>query len=216
MKSIKLLLFICGVVLCGSSFAQSCDIYIHGYTADGNDYFGDLPRQVVWDASQEVEVSSVEVAQKVLKQVESCDSNMPVVLRPHSYGAAQVQYILSRGHQFQDIYPDHIFVKVYKVTTEVYAYTGAFQGTPLMDLVCANRLTRYVGKLVGKSCVRTLSTSKVDNIVSKATSPGVPTFLITSDDRSGYLKTTGTIISKHMISFFFNKSLLFNNNIIRF
>ena len=182
--------------------SQTCDIYIHGYTAEGVGYFGDLPRQVIWDSSQEIEVAAPDVATKILEQMQTCPADAAIVLRPHSYGAAQVHFILSKGHLFQDLSPEHPYVEIYRRTIEVYSYTGAYQGTPLMDLVCANAITRKIGEFIGKACVRTLTTSPVDNVAAKATTPGVPIHLITSSNRSGYYNTTGTIISKHMVGFF--------------
>lgn len=180
---------------------ESCNIYVHGFTSNQTNYFGDLSRQVLWDSTEEIEVSAPEVAAKILKQIETCPTGAAVILRPHSYGAAQVQYILGKGFQFQDLYPEHDFVQVYKKTVEVYAYTGAYHGTPLMDLVCSNKLTAVIGTKLGKSCVKSLTTSYVDNVSAKVTSPGVPTHLIYSSNRSGNLKTTGAIIASHMVGF---------------
>lgn len=181
---------------------EVCNIFIHGYTSNEIRYFGELPRQVIWDSSEELEVSAPKVAKKILEEMETCSSGDAVVLRPHSYGASQVQYILGKGFQFQELYPNHDFVQVYKRTIEVYAYTGAFHGTPLMDLVCANKITSALGSWFGKSCVKSLTTSAVDNVSSKVTSPGVPTHLIYSSNRSGYLGTLGNIIATHMVGFF--------------
>ncbi len=92
-----------------TSAAESCDIYIHGYTPDGTNYFGDLPRQVIWDANQEIEVSAPEVARKILAEIDTCPKDSSIVLRPHSYGAAQIHYILSKGFHFQETKSDHYY-----------------------------------------------------------------------------------------------------------
>ncbi len=191
------------VLICTSSLhaQDGCHIFIHGYTAHQFNYFGDLPRQVLWDSSEEIEVSAPKVARKILEEMETCPPGEPIILRPHSYGVAQVHYILGKGFQFQDYYPEHDFVLIYKRTLEVYAYTGAYHGTPLMDLVCSNRVTAALGSKFGKSCVRSLTTSYIDNVFAKVASPGVPTHLIYSSNRSGALGTTGTIIASHMVGF---------------
>lgn len=200
MKLLFALISLFVIVYSPHSIAQDCDIYIHGYTPNGKNYFGDLERQVLWNANQEVESSAPEVAQKILKQIDTCPYDSNIVLRPHSYGAAQVHYILAKGRRFQHLFPEHDFVRVYQAVNEVYAYTGAYHGTPLMDLVCLNKLTRAIGAVVGRSCVRTLTTSKVENIAYIAGSPGVPTHLITSSNRSGFYGIPGTILAKHMVS----------------
>ena len=56
---ILLLLFI----TISSTLASTCNIFIHGYTRSGYKYFNDLPRQVLWESSQSIEKSAVEVAQ---------------------------------------------------------------------------------------------------------------------------------------------------------
>lgn len=184
-----------------TSAAESCDIYIHGYTPDGTNYFGDLPRQVIWDANQEIEVSAPEVARKILAEIDTCPKDSSIVLRPHSYGAAQIHYILSKGFHFQETKSDHDYVRIYQLTDEVYAYTGAFHGTPLMDIVCANRITAAIAEKFGRSCVRTLTTSELKNVSGKAQTPGVPIHLITSSDRTGYYRTTGSVIAMHLVGF---------------
>lgn len=183
------------------NLSQECSIYIHGYTANGENYFGDLPRQIVWDSNQNIDVSAPLLAKEILKQIETCPIESYITLRPHSYGAAQVLYILGQGKRFQDTFPDHDFVQVYKQVIDVISYTGAYHGTPLMDLVCSNKATRAVGKKFGKACVKTLLTSPQYDVASYVNSPGVPTYLIYSTDRSGYYGTTGAIIAKHGVSF---------------
>lgn len=210
------LLFLFTLLISQSLYAVSdCNIYIHGYTPNGKNYFGDLERQVVWDANQEIEVSAPIVAAKILDQIETCPVKSRVVLRPHSYGAAQVHYILGKGLIFHEHFPEHNYSKIYKRVSSVYAYTGAFHGTPVMDLVCTNKLTKLIGDLFGRECVHTISTSNIDNVAYKVQSPGVPTHLIYSTDRSGYLGTLGTIIAKHLVSwwsFVFKKVRNQNDN----
>jgi hypothetical protein len=198
-----------------SSKNKKCNIFIHGYTKSGEGYFGDLPKQVVWDSSKSIQKSSPEVATKILEQMDSCEKDSLIVLRPHSYGAAQVLYILGQGKRFQKYFPDHDFVKIYKNVHEVYSYTGAYHGTPIMDIVCSNKFTKFIGAYFGKSCVQTLTTSSISDVSSFVHSPGVPTYLIYSSDRSGYFGTLGTIISKHMISlrqFIFKRKRNQNDN----
>ena len=179
-----------------------CNIFIHGYTANSTNYFGDLPRQVIWDSSKDIEDSAPDVASKILEKMQSCKSDQLITLRPHSYGASQVFYILGLGKRFKNLYPDHDFVKVYKKTFNVFSYTGAYHGTPLMNLVCSNGLTRFLGRVFGKSCVRTLLTSSSKDVTSYVNSPGVPTYLIYSSNRSGYYGTIGALISKYLVGGF--------------
>ena len=195
------LLFLLTLITSTQLFAvNDCNIYIHGYTAEGRNYFGDLERQVLWDSSEVVEVSAPKVAATIISEINNCPLESRIVLRPHSYGAAQVHYILGKGLLFHDVFPEHDYSKIYKKVSSVYSYTGAFHGTPIMDLVCTNKLTKYIGNVFGKECVYTLSTSKVDNIAYKVQSPGIPTHLIYSTDRSGYYGILGQIISKHLVS----------------
>ena len=183
-----------------SSYGKDCNIFVHGYTSDGKDYFGDLPRQVIWDSNQKVELAAPELAEKITEKMGSCDPDSRVVIRAHSYGVAVTHYILGKGRQFQDLHPNHPFVFLYKSVSSVYSYTGAFHGTPLMDLVCSGGVTRYVGRLIGKKCVRTLTTSRVGNVSSMIRSSGVPTHLIYSTDDSGHGGIMGKFISKHFVS----------------
>ena len=205
MKAIYCILFFIFTIT--PSFASSnsgdCDILIHGFSFKeiSDDYFGDFPNQVTWDASEEIEVIAPQVANGILEKMNNCSAHAPVVLRPHSYGAAVVHYILGKGNLFQHAFPNHPFVQVYKKTTEVYAFTGGYQGTPLMDIVCANRLTRALIELLGTSCVRGLSTSEVDNVGTKVSSSGVPTYLIYSTNRKNYWGITGLLLAKHLVSF---------------
>ncbi len=204
MKEIKYFTILIFMLFCAQSFAQdSCEILIHGFSFSdhSDDYFGDFPNQVLWDSSEEIEVAAPRVARGILEKMESCSYDAPVVLRPHSYGAAVVHYILGKGNLFQEAFPDHPFVKIYKRTTEVYAFTGAYHGTPLMDVVCANRLTRAIIELMGTSCVRGLSTSEVDNVGTKVASAGVPTYLIYSTKRSGFGGVPGLMLAKHLVSY---------------
>lgn len=179
---------------------SKCHIFVHGYTSQNDKYFGELPRQVKWDSSLSIEKSAPEVAAKIIEQIHSCEPDSLVVLRPHSYGAAQVLYILGQGKRFQNFSPEHDFVKIYKRTFEVYSYTGAYHGTPLMDLVCSNKITATLGTSFGKSCVDTLTTSTVTDVANFVHSPGVPTYLIHSTNQSGYLGLLGTIIAKDKIT----------------
>ncbi len=205
MKAIKYILLF--IFLISSAFAQKvsndCDILVHGFSFQkiSDDYFGDFPNQVIWDASEEIEVAANQVANGILEKMNQCSAHAPVVLRPHSYGAAVVHYILGKGNLFQHAFPEHPFVQIYKRTTEVYAFTGGYQGTPLMDIVCANRVTRAIIELMGTSCVRGLSTSEVDNVGTKVSSSGVPTYLIYSTNRKNYMGITGLLLSKHLVSF---------------
>lgn len=204
MKAIKRFTLFLLVLLSLSTFArESCDILVHGFSFSdhSDDYFGDFPNQVIWDSSQEIEVAAPKVAHGILEKMENCPYDNPVVLRPHSYGAAVVHYILGKGNLFQEAFPEHPFVKIYKRTTEVYAFTGAYHGTPLMDIVCANRLTKAIVELIGQSCVRGLSTSEVDNVGAKVTSAGIPTYLIYSTKRSGFGGVPGLMLSKHLVSY---------------
>jgi hypothetical protein len=184
------------------SAANTCSIFIHGYTSNNENYFGDLPRQVLWDSSQNIEEASLDVAQGIIEQMDTCEDDDLIILRPHSYGVSQVLYILGLGKRFQDTYPDNKFVKIYKRTFEVFSYTGAFHGTPLMNIVCSSRLTRKIGKFFGKSCVPSLLTNTINGPTDYVHSPGVPTYLIYSTDRSGYYGALGGIISKYKVSFF--------------
>jgi hypothetical protein len=180
---------------------NTCSIFVHGFTANNKDYFGDLPRQVHWDSSQNIEEAADEVALGILDQIDTCSVNDIIVLRPHSYGAAVVMYILGIGRRFQNKYPDHHFVEIYKKTYEVVSYTGAYHGTPLMDLVCSNTSTKIVGGTFGKSCVESLLTNSVKSVTNYVNNPGVPTYLVHSTDRSGYLNSTGTLIARDGVSF---------------
>jgi hypothetical protein len=70
-----------------------------------------------------------------------------------------------------------------------------------MDLVCSNKVTKKLGSLFGKTCLKTLLSSPLNDPTSYVTSPGVPTKLIYSTKRSGYLGTTGAIISGYLVRF---------------
>lgn len=198
------------------SFAKAaCNIFIHGYTSENHGYFGEMPRQVLWDSSKVVEDSAPEVAKGILEQMSTCPKGSLITLRPHSYGAAQVLFILGQGRRFQDKYPYHDFVKIYKSTFEVYSYTGAYHGTPLMDLICSNKQTSNLGSLAGKPCVKTLLTSKIHSVSAFVSNPGVPTHLIFSTNRGGYLGLPGRIIAGSGISFvdyYFNNIVNQNDN----
>ncbi|OFZ60479.1 MAG: hypothetical protein A2381_13155 [Bdellovibrionales bacterium RIFOXYB1_FULL_37_110] len=195
------------VLYISNLWAADCDIFIHGYTPEGQGYFGDLPRQVVWNANEPIEISAPKVADKILELMDTCEKDAPIVLRPHSYGVAQVHYILGKGKQFQALYPEHKFVQIFQRTTEVYAFTGAYHGTPLMDLICAKKVTQTLGKRFGRLCVTTLTTAKTFNVSNLVQSPGVPTYLIYSSDRSGYGGLLGGIIAKHLVDW---KSYIFH------
>ncbi len=182
-------------------FGADCDVFIHGFTSQSEGYFGDLPRQVHWNSQQEIPDAGPEVARKILDQIETCDLESRVVLRPHSYGVGVVHYILGKGYQFQTAFPDHEFVQVYKKVHEVYAYTGAFQGTAIMDFVCSSLFTESLASIFGKTCVKSLSTSKVDNAIFHVQTPGVVTHLITSSDSTGTYGTSSTLIGKSGVSF---------------
>lgn len=177
------------------SFAsEACNVLVHGFTfGEAEDYFGDIPHQVKWDATEEIEYAAPKLARALLEEFETCPEDAPIILRPHSYGGAMVQYILGKGHLFQDAFPDHDFVLIYNRVIEVYAYTSAYRGTPLMDIVCSNRVTKAIAELLGTSCVYAISTSEVDNVASKVTTPGVPTHLIFSSNRSGFFGVPGRI-----------------------
>ena len=210
MQNILKTIFITGIVsivIIDHVLAADCDIFIHGYTPEGLGYFGELPRQVVWNANEPIEISAPKVADKILELMDTCDKDDPVVLRPYSYGVAQVHYILGKGKQFQTLYPEHKYVQIYQRTTEVYAFTGAYHGTPLMDLICAKKVTQTLGKRFGRLCVTTLTTSKTFNVSHIVQSPGVPTHLIYSSDRSGFGGLLGGIIAKHLVDW---KSFIFH------
>jgi hypothetical protein len=184
---------------------KKCNIFIHGFTSNNINYFGDLPRQVLWDSTKEITEAAPEVATKVLEQIDTCNKDDLIVLRPHSYGVAIVHYILGQGRRFQDFSPYHDFVQIYKKTIHVYAYTGAYHGTALMDLVCSNTASKYVLDKFGKSCIKSLTTSPLNDVSSLVSNPGVPTYLIHSTNRSGYLGylgSTGKIIARSMVGFF--------------
>jgi hypothetical protein len=199
-KTLKIIFIF--ILLPSSVFAaKTCSIFIHGYTPTSESYFGELPRQVHWDSSKNIEVASLEVAKGILEKMDTCEDGDLITLRPHSYGAAQVFYILGLGKRFQAKYPNHDFVKVYKKTFEVFSFTGAYHGTALMNLVCSNFLTKTIGDRFGKSCVESLLTSTLSGATDYVNSPGVPTYLIHSTNRSGYLGTTGGIIAKFGVSF---------------
>jgi hypothetical protein len=200
-KLATILLITTNIVFASNQKATNkCDIFIHGFTTDNSNYFGDLPRQVRWDSSEEIEIAAPKVAKLILEQIDTCPSNQMVVLRPHSYGVAIVHYILGQGRRFQDFTPYHEYVRIYKRVIHVFAFTGAFHGTPLMDLVCSNTASKYILKKFGKNCIKSLTTSSIDDVSSLVNNPGVPTYLIHSTNRDGYLGSTGGIIARSMVS----------------
>lgn len=214
MVKTKYFVFLLTLLLQASAWGQMCNIFIHGYTGEKqDDYFKNLPRQVVWDSSLEITKSAPQVASSILKEMETCPEEFPVVLRPHSYGGAQVLYILGQGRRFQNLLPDHDFVKIYKRTSMVMSYTSAYHGTPLMDVVCSSNTTEKVGSLAGMPCVPTLLSSEQVDVSSFVTTPGIPTYLIYSSNHKGYFGIPGLLIGKFGLGFkdFFNKKK-FNQN----
>lgn len=211
---IKTIVFLLAILIQTSAWAQMCNVLIHGYTGEKQEgYFKDLPRQVVWDSSLEVTKSAPIVAKEILREIQTCPDEFPVVLRPHSYGAAQVLYILGQGRRFQNILPDHDFVKIYKRTSMVMSYTGAYHGTPLMDVVCSSNTMEKVGTFAGKPCVPTLLSSEQLDVSSFVTTPGVPTYIIYSTNHKDFFGIPGLLIGKFGASFkdFFEKKK-FNQN----
>ncbi len=175
----------------------SCDIYIHGVGPDTSS-FRNMPLSVEWDTTLEIEDASPKLAYGILEEMENCDLNTPIFLRTHNYGSSIVHYILGQGKRFAKIYPKHDFVQVFKKTTAVYSYAGAFKGTPLMDLVCSNGDFNDIREIFDDTCVLSLSTSDIHHPTNNITSPGVPIYLITSTKSEG---KTGNILS----SYRFNK-----------
>lgn len=208
-----LLTLVIALSLSSVAWAQMCNIYVHGYTSRTDNYFSKLPRQVVWDSSLEVSKSAPIVAEGILKEIENCPEDFPVVLRPHSYGAAQVFYILGQGRRFQNLMPEHPFVKIYKKTSMVVSYTGAYHGTPIMDVVCSSQTTEKIAGLADKPCVPTLLSSSQLDVSSYVTTPGIPTYVMYSTDHRGFLGIPGLLIGKFGSSFedFFKKNK-FNQN----
>ena len=197
-RSLIAILFLLSLTPC---WAQLCNIYVHGYTSKTNGYFKDLPRQVEWDSSLEITKAAPLVSEGILKQISTCPDDFPVVLRPHSYGAALVFYILGQGRRFQSLMPEHPFVKIYKRTSMVYSYTGAYHGTPIMDVVCNSSTTEKIAGAIDKVCVPSLLSSPQVDASSYVTTPGVPTYIIYSTNHSGFLGIPGLLIGKFGASF---------------
>ncbi len=194
--------FLCTLLFSAQAWASVCTIFVHGYTRTPDEYFGKLPHQVKWDSSLSILKSAPQVAQGILKEISNCEKESPVILRTHSYGAAQVYYILSQGKRFQELYPNHPFVQVYKKTVATYSYTGAFHGTPIMDLLCSSKVTMDIGDWANKPCVLSLTSSPQFDVSHYVTSPGVPFYLLYSTDDDAWLGIPGKIIGHFGQSFF--------------
>ncbi len=194
--------FFCALLFSAQAWASVCTIFVHGYTRTADDYFGKLPHQVKWDSSLPILKAAPQVAQGILKEIASCEKDSPVILRTHSYGAAQVYYILSQGKRFQELYPNHSFVQIYKRTVATYAYTGAFHGTPIMDLLCSSKVVMDIGDWASKPCVLSLMSSPQLDVSHYVTSPGVPFYLLYSTDDDAWLGIPGKIIGHFGQSFF--------------
>lgn len=201
MKNVRDLIALILLFSVAPCWAQLCNIYIHGYTSKDGEYFGNLPRQVEWDSSLEITKAAPLVADGLINELKTCPTEFPVILRPHSYGASIVFYILAQGRRFQTLFPHHPFVKIYKRTSMVISYTGAYHGTPIMDLVCNSNATEKIAGWADKTCVPSLLTSPQLDVSSYVTSPGVPTFLVYSTNHSGFLGVPGLIIGKHGATF---------------
>ncbi len=179
-----------------SIYAEPCNLLIHGYTTDTENYFGELPHQITWNAIAEIPDAAEELAANILTEIQTCDPQAPIVLRVHSYGAAITFYILGQGKRFSKMMPDHNFVKIYKLTTAVYSYAGAYHGTQLMDTICSGGTTRLLGRVFGKPCVKSLTTDPLLHATNTVTDPGVPIHLIYSTNSRKYLGTIGTLIGR--------------------
>ncbi len=192
---VRLLIIFLMLALQSVAYASVCTIFVHGYTRTSEGYFGNLDHQVPWDSSKPIPEAAPVVANGILKEMSTCEKDAPVILRTHSYGTAQVFYILAQGKRFQDLYPDHPFVKVYKQTVAFYAYTGAFHGTPIMDVLCSSKIISDMGDWAKKPCVSGLLSSPQIDVSNYVTNSGVPTYIIYSTYDSAWLGAPGAIIA---------------------
>jgi len=198
-----------------SSYAEDCNIFIHGYTRKSEGYFGNLPRQVLWNSSLPIEESSPLVAAGILEQMKTCAQGSSIILRPHSYGASQVFYILGLGKRLQKLRPFHPYVEIYKKVISVMSYTGAYHGTPMMDYRCAqSKAFENIADWLGKDCVTNLSSSRQLDAAYQVTSTGVPTYLIYSTNNSGFMNLAGKFLSKQEVNYsdYKNGLILQNDN----
>ena len=194
--------FLLALLCSAHAWASVCTVFVHGYTRTSEEYFGKLPHQVLWDSSLPLLKAAPQVAAGILKEISTCPKDAPVIFRTHSYGAAQVYYILSQGKRFQELYPNHPFVQIYKKTVATYAYTGAFHGTPIMDLLCSSKVVMDIGDWASKPCLLSLMTSPQLDVSHYVTSPGVPFYLLYSTEDKAWLGIPGKIISHFGLSYF--------------
>lgn len=182
------------------AYSEVCNIFIHGYTTNSENYWSNLERQVHWDTSQNYQEAAVEVSHKILEQMKTC-GDRPITLRSHSYGVPVTFYILGQGNRFKELYPEHDFVKVQEKTSAFYSYSGAYNGTPVMDLICGNALIGAATGLFDRNCVTSLTTNPSNHPSSEVTNPGVPVYIMYSTNRHAYASTLGTIMALTDISF---------------
>lgn len=200
MIKIRLLYITIFLISFSNLYANVCNIFIHGYTNSSEGYWGEQERQVYWDSNKDHKEAAIEVAKKILIESKSC-GNAPIVLRAHSYGVAVTFYILGQGNRFSKIRPNHDFVKVQMLTTALYSYSGAYNGTPIMDLICGNNLLGKITSYFNKKCVKSLTTSSLFHPSNEVTNPGVPVYLIYTTNSHDYGNTVGTLIGANGIPF---------------
>jgi hypothetical protein len=183
-----------------ASSNETCDIFIPGYNAEKyettRDYFGPWNRHVYWNTKQEIPDAAEEMASKIWDVIQNdCLADEPVVLRAHSYGVAVIAYILGKGHRYVEQFPEHKFVKIYRRVFAIYSYTGAFRGTPIMDLLCSNGFIGKVAAVFSQKCVLSLSSATNHHPFHYISSVGVPIHLIYSSDRSAFGGIPGLIMA---------------------
>jgi len=163
--------------------ARICDVYIHGVMR--SDAFDSMSRSVHWDSTLEIEEAALELAPKILKKIDECDPDIPVVLKAHDYGVSVVYYILGQGRRFEKFLPNHDFVQVYKNVVAVYSFAGAFLGTPLMDLICSDGEYPLIREIIGRTCVLSMSSSRLHRATALVPPPKIPFYLIYSTRSNG-------------------------------
>jgi hypothetical protein len=159
--------------------AAPCDIYIHGHSLNP-DYFDDKPHVVNWDHTREVADVAEDVAEKILVEMDHCDT-LKANLRAHGQGANLSFYILAQGRRFSRVFPSHPFVKVFRKVEALYSYAGAFNGTPLMDQICAGGEAREEKAVLGNECLLSMTTSRIHRPVNQVVGAGVPVYLVYGD-----------------------------------
>ncbi|MCK5074381.1 MAG: hypothetical protein KAQ98_13205 [Bacteriovoracaceae bacterium] len=201
------------VLFCAGGLAATaygCDIFIHGNLADTS-YFDDLPMHVKWDSTMEIEDAAEYVAESILEQAKGCEDS-PVVLRPHGYAASVVHYILGLGRRYANMFPGHDYVRVFKKTSMVVSYMGAYNGTPLMDFLCAGDKREEITSVLGEKCVMSMTTSRIHHSVQTVASPGVPIHLVYSRNSLDYSEYTGEQLSRHCVDWADYEVGVKNNN----